>query len=136
MAPQCVRWPLEPFPGAFSERGSLQAERSIRALLQLLSHLLFSIPACPTGPGLKVLPSGQLHLLRASLADAGSYLCVARNPSGTAMGRTRLIVQGKAGVVAPLLTWSSARSPCSSLLHPWHVAEMWLPARCPQHRSV
>ncbi|XP_068513036.1 hemicentin-2 isoform X2 [Anas acuta] len=47
----------------------------------------------PGGPGLKVLPSGQLHLLRASLADAGSYLCVARNPSGTAMGRTRLIVQ-------------------------------------------
>ncbi|NXL95018.1 HMCN2 protein, partial [Alectura lathami] len=45
------------------------------------------------GPGLKVLPSGQLHLLQASVEDAGSYLCVARNPSGAAMGRTRLIVQ-------------------------------------------
>ncbi|KAM6117600.1 hemicentin-2 [Phoenicopterus ruber ruber] len=45
------------------------------------------------GPGLKVLPNGQLRLLRASPGDAGTYLCVARNPSGTAAGRTRLIVQ-------------------------------------------
>ncbi|KAM6193100.1 hemicentin-2 [Sarcoramphus papa] len=45
------------------------------------------------GPGLKVLPNGQLHLLRASPGDAGTYMCVARNPSGTAAGRTRLIVQ-------------------------------------------
>ncbi|XP_054077069.1 hemicentin-2 isoform X2 [Rissa tridactyla] len=45
------------------------------------------------GPRLKVLPNGQLHLLRASPGDAGTYLCVARNPSGTAVGRTRLIVQ-------------------------------------------
>ncbi|KAM8995979.1 hemicentin-2 isoform 2-T2 [Ara ararauna] len=45
------------------------------------------------GPGLKVLPNGQLHLLRASPRDAGTYLCVVRNPSGTAVGRTRLIVQ-------------------------------------------
>lgn len=51
----------------------------------------------PAGPGLKVLPNGQLHLLQASPGDAGTYLCVARNPSGTAAGRTRLIVQGKAG---------------------------------------
>ncbi|XP_049688139.1 hemicentin-2 [Accipiter gentilis] len=45
------------------------------------------------GPGLKMLPNGQLHLLRASPGDAGTYLCMARNPSGTAAGRTRLIVQ-------------------------------------------
>ncbi|XP_068012089.1 LOW QUALITY PROTEIN: hemicentin-2 [Melanerpes formicivorus] len=45
------------------------------------------------GPGLKVLPNGQLHLLQASLGDAGTYLCVAHNPAGTAAGRTRLIVQ-------------------------------------------
>ncbi|XP_026716212.1 hemicentin-2 [Athene cunicularia] len=51
------------------------------------------------GPGLKVLPNGQLHLLRASPGDAGTYLCVARNPSGTAAGRTRLIVQ-----VPPVIT--------------------------------
>ncbi|XP_065504896.1 hemicentin-2 isoform X1 [Caloenas nicobarica] len=45
------------------------------------------------GPGLKVLPKGQLRLLRASLGDTGTYLCVARNPAGTVAGRTRLIVQ-------------------------------------------
>ncbi|XP_074017166.1 hemicentin-2 [Numenius arquata] len=45
------------------------------------------------GPRLKVLPNGQLHFLRASPGDAGTYLCMARNPSGTAAGRTRLIVQ-------------------------------------------
>ncbi|XP_009989256.1 PREDICTED: hemicentin-2-like [Tauraco erythrolophus] len=44
-------------------------------------------------PRLKVLPNGQLRLLRASPGDAGTYLCVAHNPSGTAAGRTRLIVQ-------------------------------------------
>ncbi|XP_062361457.1 hemicentin-2 [Cinclus cinclus] len=45
------------------------------------------------GSGVKVLPSGQLRLLRAAPEDAGTYLCMARNPSGTAAGRTRLIVQ-------------------------------------------
>ncbi|KAM6110387.1 LOW QUALITY PROTEIN: hemicentin-2 [Pterocles gutturalis] len=45
------------------------------------------------GLGQKVLPNGQLHLLHASPGDAGTYLCVARNPAGTAAGRTRLIVQ-------------------------------------------
>ncbi|XP_010176901.1 PREDICTED: hemicentin-2, partial [Mesitornis unicolor] len=52
------------------------------------------------GPRLKVLPNGQLHLLRASLVDAGTYLCVAHNPSGTAAGRTRLIVQVPPVIVA------------------------------------
>ncbi|KAM9176553.1 hemicentin-2 [Mergus octosetaceus] len=71
------------------------------------------------GPGLKVLPSGQLHLLRASLADAGSYLCVARNPSGTAMGRTRLIVQVPPTIAAgPLelavLEGQDALLPCAA----------------------
>ncbi|XP_068771088.1 hemicentin-2 [Struthio camelus] len=47
----------------------------------------------PRGPRFKMLRNGQLHLLRASVEDAGIYLCVAQNPSGTASGRTRLIVQ-------------------------------------------
>ncbi|XP_062447296.1 hemicentin-2 [Rhea pennata] len=47
----------------------------------------------PRGPGFKMLPNGQLHLLRAAVEDAGIYLCVAENPSGTVSGRTRLIVQ-------------------------------------------
>ncbi|XP_040387830.1 hemicentin-2 isoform X3 [Cygnus olor] len=71
------------------------------------------------GPGLKVLPSGQLHLLRASVADAGSYLCVARNPSGTAMGRTRLIVQVPPTIVASpvelaVLEGQDALLPCAA----------------------
>nr|XP_047909504.1 hemicentin-2 [Anser cygnoides] len=71
------------------------------------------------GPGLKVLPSGQLHLLRASVADAGSYLCMARNPSGTAMGRTRLIVQVPPTIVASpvelaVLEGQDALLPCAA----------------------
>ncbi|KAM6047554.1 LOW QUALITY PROTEIN: hemicentin-2 [Theristicus caerulescens] len=54
-------------------------------------------------PGLKVLPNGQLHLLQASPGDAGTYLCMARNPAGTAAGRTRLIVQ-----VPPIIAASPA----------------------------
>uniref|UniRef100_K7FGE5 Hemicentin 2 n=1 Tax=Pelodiscus sinensis TaxID=13735 RepID=K7FGE5_PELSI len=40
-----------------------------------------------------MLPNGHLHLSRASVQDAGVYLCVAQNPAGTALGKTRLIVQ-------------------------------------------
>ncbi|KAM9370790.1 LOW QUALITY PROTEIN: hemicentin-2 [Phaethornis superciliosus] len=52
------------------------------------------------GPGLKVLPSGQLHLPQASPGDAGTYLCVARNPAGSVTGRTRLIVQVPPSITA------------------------------------
>uniref|UniRef100_A0A8C4YSS1 Hemicentin-2 n=1 Tax=Gopherus evgoodei TaxID=1825980 RepID=A0A8C4YSS1_9SAUR len=45
--------------------------------------------------GFKVLPNGHLHLSQASVEDAGVYLCVAQNPSGTALGKTRVIVQGR-----------------------------------------
>lgn len=85
-----------------------------------------SYPSFPAGPGLKVLPSGQLHLFRASPRDAGTYLCVARNPSGTAAGRTRLIVQGKAATRAPSLALSSCSAPS-----PAPHSEMWL-SRCKQ----
>ncbi|XP_030391159.1 hemicentin-2 isoform X3 [Gopherus evgoodei] len=47
----------------------------------------------PAGAGFKVLPNGHLHLSQASVEDAGVYLCVAQNPSGTALGKTRVIVQ-------------------------------------------
>ncbi|XP_030317358.1 hemicentin-2 [Calypte anna] len=52
------------------------------------------------GPGLKVLPNGQLHLPQASPGDAGTYLCVAHNPVGTVAGRTRLIVQVPPSITA------------------------------------
>uniref|UniRef100_A0A8C4YVD5 Hemicentin-2 n=1 Tax=Gopherus evgoodei TaxID=1825980 RepID=A0A8C4YVD5_9SAUR len=47
------------------------------------------------GRGGLVLPNGHLHLSQASVEDAGVYLCVAQNPSGTALGKTRVIVQGR-----------------------------------------
>lgn len=78
-------------------RRSSPCAPSIRTPAWLHCPILPFIPAIPAGPRLKVLPNGQLHLLRASPGDAGTYLCVAHNPSGTAVGRTRLIVQGKAG---------------------------------------
>ncbi|XP_056668537.1 hemicentin-2 isoform X2 [Monodelphis domestica] len=47
----------------------------------------------PTGTGAQILSSGQLRISRASAEDAGNYLCIAKNPSGTALGKTRLVVQ-------------------------------------------
>ncbi|OWK59760.1 Hemicentin-2 [Lonchura striata] len=71
------------------------------------------------GSGLKVLPSGQLRLLRAAPEDAGTYLCLARNPSGTAAGRTRLIVQVPPIIAAgppelAALAGLEARLPCAA----------------------
>uniref|UniRef100_A0A5F8HA67 Hemicentin-2 n=1 Tax=Monodelphis domestica TaxID=13616 RepID=A0A5F8HA67_MONDO len=45
----------------------------------------------PTGTGAQILSSGQLRISRASAEDAGNYLCIAKNPSGTALGKTRLV---------------------------------------------
>ncbi|XP_063100238.1 hemicentin-2 isoform X2 [Cavia porcellus] len=50
----------------------------------------FSIPS---GGRSQVLPSGQLRLTRAHPEDAGNYFCMAQNSAGSAMGRTRLVVQ-------------------------------------------
>uniref|UniRef100_H0VN85 Hemicentin 2 n=1 Tax=Cavia porcellus TaxID=10141 RepID=H0VN85_CAVPO len=47
----------------------------------------------PSGKTHQVLPSGQLRLTRAHPEDAGNYFCMAQNSAGSAMGRTRLVVQ-------------------------------------------
>lgn len=41
-----------------------------------------------------VLPSGGLQISRATREDAGTYMCVAQNPAGTALGKIKLNVQG------------------------------------------
>ncbi|PNI67325.1 HMCN1 isoform 2 [Pan troglodytes] len=40
-----------------------------------------------------VLPSGGLQISRAVREDAGTYMCVAQNPAGTALGKIKLNVQ-------------------------------------------
>lgn len=42
-----------------------------------------------------ILPNGSLQISKASLSDSGMYICVAQNPAGTALGKTRLRVQGR-----------------------------------------
>ncbi|KAL2089466.1 hypothetical protein ACEWY4_014154 [Coilia grayii] len=46
-----------------------------------------------TGGGFSVLPSGSLQISRARAEDTGTYMCVAQNPAGTALGKTKLRVQ-------------------------------------------
>uniref|UniRef100_A0A2K5KA06 Hemicentin-2 n=1 Tax=Colobus angolensis palliatus TaxID=336983 RepID=A0A2K5KA06_COLAP len=50
----------------------------------------FNVPA---GVSTQVLPGGQLRIAHASPEDAGNYLCIAKNSAGSAMGKTRLVVQ-------------------------------------------
>ncbi|XP_004768021.1 hemicentin-1 isoform X1 [Mustela putorius furo] len=40
-----------------------------------------------------VLPGGGLQISRAAREDAGTYMCVAQNPAGTALGKIKLNVQ-------------------------------------------
>ncbi|XP_041648005.1 hemicentin-1 [Cheilinus undulatus] len=48
----------------------------------------------PTKSGsFTVLPSGSLQIAKASVSDSGTYICVAQNPAGTALGKTKLRVQ-------------------------------------------
>uniref|UniRef100_A0A671W9G0 Hemicentin 1 n=1 Tax=Sparus aurata TaxID=8175 RepID=A0A671W9G0_SPAAU len=40
-----------------------------------------------------MLPNGSLQISKASVSDSGTYICVAQNPAGTALGKTKLRVQ-------------------------------------------
>uniref|UniRef100_A0A8D2NA96 Hemicentin 1 n=1 Tax=Zonotrichia albicollis TaxID=44394 RepID=A0A8D2NA96_ZONAL len=46
-----------------------------------------------TGNSYMVQPSGSLQITRAAVEDAGTYMCVAQNPAGTALGKIKLKVQ-------------------------------------------
>ncbi|XP_048833472.1 hemicentin-1 isoform X1 [Brienomyrus brachyistius] len=46
-----------------------------------------------TGGGVTILPNGDLQITRAKVDDSGTYMCVAQNPAGTALGKTKLKVQ-------------------------------------------
>ncbi|KAL9846109.1 hemicentin-1 isoform 2-T2 [Geothlypis trichas] len=46
-----------------------------------------------TGNSYIVQPSGSLQIARAAVEDAGTYMCVAQNPAGTALGKIKLKVQ-------------------------------------------
>ncbi|KAM6962600.1 hemicentin-1 [Aplochiton taeniatus] len=50
-----------------------------------------NIPA--TGGAYTVLPNGGLLISKASVSDSGTYMCVAQNPAGSALGKTKLRVQ-------------------------------------------
>ncbi|ROL43461.1 Hemicentin-1, partial [Anabarilius grahami] len=52
-----------------------------------------------TGSGFTVLPNGGLQISKARVEDSGTYMCVAQNPAGTALGKTKLRVQ-----VPPVIT--------------------------------
>uniref|UniRef100_A0AAV2KYV0 Ig-like domain-containing protein n=1 Tax=Knipowitschia caucasica TaxID=637954 RepID=A0AAV2KYV0_KNICA len=48
----------------------------------------------PTAGGVyTVLPDGSLQISKSSVLDSGTYICVAQNSAGTALGKTKLIVQ-------------------------------------------
>ncbi|XP_007935886.1 hemicentin-1 [Orycteropus afer afer] len=46
-----------------------------------------------SGKNHAVLPNGGLQISRAIREDAGTYMCVAQNPAGTALGKIKLNVQ-------------------------------------------
>ncbi|XP_029819877.1 hemicentin-1, partial [Manacus vitellinus] len=46
-----------------------------------------------SGNSYMVLPSGSLQIARTAVEDAGTYMCIAQNPAGTALGKIKLKVQ-------------------------------------------
>ncbi|NXK97014.1 HMCN1 protein, partial [Formicarius rufipectus] len=46
-----------------------------------------------SGSSFVLLPSGSLQVARAAVEHAGTYMCVAQNPAGTALGKIKLKVQ-------------------------------------------
>ncbi|XP_019355735.1 hemicentin-1 isoform X2 [Alligator mississippiensis] len=46
-----------------------------------------------SGNSYTVLPNGSLQIARAATGDAGTYMCVAQNSAGTALGKIKLKVQ-------------------------------------------
>lgn len=44
------------------------------------------------------LPNGGLQITQAKVEDAGTYMCVAQNAAGTALGKTKLRVQSKMSI--------------------------------------
>ncbi|XP_060132638.1 hemicentin-1 isoform X1 [Zootoca vivipara] len=46
-----------------------------------------------TGDSYTILPSGSLQIAKAAAEDAGTYICVAQNPAGTALGKIKLKIQ-------------------------------------------
>ncbi|XP_060630493.2 hemicentin-1 isoform X1 [Anolis sagrei] len=51
------------------------------------------ISVITTGNRYTVLPSGSLQIANAAAEDAGTYICVAQNPAGTAVGKVKLKIQ-------------------------------------------
>ncbi|KAJ7986246.1 hypothetical protein DPEC_G00337960 [Dallia pectoralis] len=47
----------------------------------------------PTNGIFTVLPDGGLQISRTTVANSGTYMCVAQNPAGTALGKIKLKVQ-------------------------------------------
>ncbi|CAB1319698.1 unnamed protein product, partial [Coregonus sp. 'balchen'] len=61
--------------------------------VQVVLHHGTVLPCEVQGHRLALLSNGALKFSRVTLGDAGTYQCLAQNEAGTAMGRTRLVLQ-------------------------------------------
>lgn len=75
---------------------NIPATGNIRQENQATSTLLALTILSLSGGVFTVLPNGSLQISKASVPDSGTYICVAQNPAGTALGKTKLRVQGRA----------------------------------------